>query len=63
MQQNLGKGIKDTFITFDYDIKLNGIVIALEDWNKCFYDIDHLEKQFNKSVLFCFRDENTQDRR
>lgn len=31
MKPNLGEGIKDTFITFDDDIKLNGIVIALEN--------------------------------
>lgn len=31
MEQNLGKGIKDTFMMFDDDIKLNGIVITLED--------------------------------
>lgn len=36
MKQNLGKGIKDTFITFDDDIKLNGIVNALEDVEQLF---------------------------
>lgn len=30
-QSKSEKGIKDTFITFGDDIKLSGIVIALED--------------------------------
>lgn len=31
MKQDLGGKIENTFITFDDGIKLNGIVIALED--------------------------------